>query len=75
MNAFVRGRAGLDRRRGEESWTGKSKTAYFIIYPPHQKKLGASTKFRKATISFIMSVCPSLPKEQRGSHWKVFHEI
>jgi hypothetical protein len=33
--------------------------------------LGAFTKFRKATISFVMSV----RMEQLGSHWTGFHEI
>jgi hypothetical protein len=33
--------------------------------------LGAFTKLRKATFSFVMSV----PMEQLGSHWTDFHEI
>jgi hypothetical protein len=37
--------------------------------------LGAFAKFRKATISFIMSVRPSAHMEQLGSHWTDFHEI
>ena len=31
--------------------------------------LGAFAKLRKATISFVMSVCPSVLVEQLGSHW------
>jgi len=37
--------------------------------------LGAFAKLRKATISFVMSVCPSVRKEQLGSRWTDFHEI
>ena len=38
--------------------------------------LGAFTKLRKATVSFVMSVCLSVDRmELLGSHWKNFHEI
>jgi hypothetical protein len=37
--------------------------------------VGAFEKLREATISFVMSVCPSVRMEQLGSHWTVFHEI
>jgi hypothetical protein len=37
--------------------------------------LGAFAKLRNATISFVMSVCPSVCMEQLGSHWKDLHEI
>jgi hypothetical protein len=39
--------------------------------------LGAFMKLRKATVSFVMSVCPSVSSrmEQLSSHWKDFHEI
>jgi hypothetical protein len=37
--------------------------------------LGAFAKLRKATINFVMSVCPSVRMEQLGSHWADFHEI
>jgi len=37
--------------------------------------LGAFAKLLKATISFIMSVRPSIRMEQLGSHWMVRHEI
>ena len=45
--------------------------------------LGAFTKLRKATISFVVSVCLSVRlsvrlsfrKEQLGYHWADFHEI
>jgi len=30
---------------------------------------------RKATIGFVISVCPSVRVEQLGSHWTNFHEI
>jgi len=35
--------------------------------------LGACAKFRKATISFVMSDRPSVRMEQLGSHWTDFH--
>ena len=37
--------------------------------------VGALTQLRKATISFVMSICPSIYKEQLGFHGKDFHEI
>jgi hypothetical protein len=35
----------------------------------------APKKVRKVTISFVMSVCPSVRVEQIGSHLTDFHEI
>jgi hypothetical protein len=35
--------------------------------------LGA--ELRKATISFVISVCPSVRMVQLRSHWQDFHEI
>jgi hypothetical protein len=37
--------------------------------------LGAFTKLRKATVSFLMSGRPSVRMEQRRVHWRDFHEI
>jgi len=37
--------------------------------------LGALAEFRKATISFVMSVHPSVRMEQFGYHWMDFYEI
>jgi hypothetical protein len=37
--------------------------------------LGAFAKLPKATISFVMSVRPSVRMEQLGFHWTDFHEI
>ena len=34
--------------------------------------LGAFAKLRKARISVVMSVCPSVRMEQLGSHWTDF---
>jgi hypothetical protein len=34
--------------------------------------LGAFAKLRKATISFVMFVCPSMRMEQLGVHWTDF---
>jgi hypothetical protein len=36
---------------------------------------GAFAKLRRATVSFVMSVWPSIRMEQRGSHRTDFHEI
>jgi hypothetical protein len=36
--------------------------------------LGTCTKLRKATSSFVMSVCPSVLSEHFGSHWVDFCE-
>ena len=36
--------------------------------------IGAFPKQRKATIRFVMSVCPSVHVEQLGSHWTDFQE-
>jgi hypothetical protein len=35
--------------------------------------LGAFAELLKATISFVVSVCPSVRIEQFGSNWKDFH--
>jgi len=40
-----------------------------------EKLVRPIAKLRKATISFIMSVCPSVRKEQLGSYWTDFHDI
>jgi hypothetical protein len=35
--------------------------------------LDAIEKLQKATISFVMSVCPSVRIEKLGTHWTGFH--
>jgi hypothetical protein len=37
--------------------------------------LGAFEKLRKATVSFVMSVCLPVRMEKLGSHWTDFYEI
>jgi len=40
--------------------------------------LGAFAKLQKATISFVMYVCPSgqsVRMKELGSHWMEFHDI
>ena len=37
--------------------------------------LGSFAMLRKATVSFVMSVCPSVRVEQLGFQWTDFHEI
>jgi hypothetical protein len=39
------------------------------------RSLGAFAKFRKATVSHVLSVCPSVRMEEFGSHWTYFREI
>ena len=52
-----------------------------LSQPPHPsihqnaQFLGSFAKFRKATVSFVMSVRPFVRLEQLGSHWADFHEI
>jgi hypothetical protein len=41
------------------------------VFVTNTKLLGAFAKFRKATVSFVVSVRP----EKLGSHWADFHEI
>ena len=37
--------------------------------------MGELAKLRKATVSFVMSVCPYVRMEQLDSHWTDFREI
>jgi hypothetical protein len=37
--------------------------------------LSAFAKLRKATVSFVLSVCPSVRMEQLGFHWTDFDQI
>jgi hypothetical protein len=53
----------------------KPHTLTRIIYVISLVILGAFAKFRKATISCVMSVRLSVRMEQLGSHWNDFHEI
>jgi hypothetical protein len=48
-----------------------------LIFSPPKKAqfLGSFAKLRKATITFVMSVCPAVRMEQLCSHWKDFYEI
>ena len=45
-----------------------------VLLPTALPLLGAFAKLRKATITFVVSVCLSVPMEQLGSHWTYFHE-
>ena len=45
------------------------------ICEQHVEFLGAFAKFRKETVSLVMSVRLSVRMEQLGSHWQDFHEI
>jgi len=45
---------------------------HLVLFP----FLGGFEKLPKVTISFVMSVCPSVhPHGKLGSYWKDFHEI
>ena len=52
---------------------------FFVSGRNVQHFLGAFAKLRKVTVSFVMSVCPtvcvSVRVEQLGSHWTDLHEI
>jgi hypothetical protein len=51
-----------------------SKLTYFVCVQIYI--LGAFAKLRKATTSFVMSVCLSIPVEKKTvSHWTNSHEI
>ena len=52
-----------------------SPTAIRSVHTPSKAFLGALAKLRKVTISFVMSVCPSVSMEQLSSHQTDFHEI
>jgi len=59
-----------------EIWSDHSVCGDIIIlYECESWFQGAFPKMRKATISFVMSVRPSVIMEQLGSHWTDFHEI
>jgi len=50
-------------------------TPSFCFMPAPLPLLVAFAKFRKALISFVMSVSVSIRMEQLGCHWGVFREI
>jgi hypothetical protein len=48
---------------------------YTVFGRIHRRILVAFAKLRRATISFVMSVCPSVRMEQLDAHWTYFHKI
>ena len=46
-----------------------------VRYGKKVEFLGAFAKFRKSTMSSVVSACPSIRIEQLGSNWAYFHEI
>jgi hypothetical protein len=46
-----------------------------IVSSVQDSFLGAFANLRKAAISFVVSVRPSVRMEQLGSNWRDFHEI
>jgi hypothetical protein len=58
------------------SWLFDGVAACWLYREPNSPVfLGAFSKLRKAAISLVMSVRPSVRMEQLGSHWKSFREI
>jgi len=55
------------------------KTVVIVLFSPHKSMcvsfLSVFTKLQQKTISFVMSVCPSIRMEQLGFHHTDFHEI
>jgi len=41
----------------------------------YEPVVGVFAKSKKATISFVLSVCPSFRMKQLCSHWTDFYEI
>jgi hypothetical protein len=52
-----------------------SRVVVVVYVPVCMSFLGDFAKLRKATISFLMSVCPSVRGEQLASRGPDFHEI
>jgi hypothetical protein len=46
-----------------------------VMHSTQISVLGAFAELPKATITFVMSVLPSVRMEQLRSHWTDFHEI
>ena len=46
-----------------------------FVWRKYKPFLGAFEKLRKATTSFVVSVCLSIRMEKLGCHWIEFHEI
>jgi hypothetical protein len=73
----------IHRRLVDLAWSGLACSGLvwsvgqivFVLHNPEVPVLGAIAKLRKVTISFVMSVCPSVHMEQLGSHGTNFHEI
>jgi len=60
--------------------TSKSyKKVIIVLFSPHKSMcvsfLSVFAKLQQVTISFVMSVCPSVHMEQLGSHYTDFREI
>jgi hypothetical protein len=65
-----------------ENFVTENMSLVLMIYPTQNSTpfvnplvLGAFATFRKATISFVMSVRLVVRVEKFGSHWADFHEI
>ena len=59
-------------------WVSPANIIYELRKPwieTHLGFLGAFPELRKATIRFLLSVRPSVPMEQFGSHWTDFQDI
>jgi hypothetical protein len=56
---------------GERDLEKKAFTTFFVRL---HSFLGALEKMRRATLSFVMSECPSVCMEQLGSQWRDFYD-
>ena len=65
----------LSTREVKHRKTKTDRWMKFAANFPLLQFLGAFSKLRKATVSFVMSVCPSVRMEQLVFHWTDFYEI
>ena len=58
-------------------WPRPETATVSVYHPKYYSILGAFAKLRKVTVSFVMSVCPSMSfrMEQLGFHWTDFQKI
>jgi len=55
--------------------SGLTSVALLVLETKGDRYYGALPKLQKVTISFLVSVCPSVRMEQLGSRWRNFNGI
>ena len=68
----------VDKKKKKIPFTDRSNEAFFKLFMVINcilYLLGAFAKLRKATVSLVMSVRPSVRMGQLGFHWTDFREI